>query len=286
MEMAQDTQKRNDVYRKERQRQLRKKRIRKRKIIRLCIYSSMLLVMILLFVGMSKVLVAKEAAEQSDASVRSSIVMEENELVKPEETEEPEERTDMSSERPLLVNRENPLPEDYEVELITLPDGRAKVAEEAYEPLCEMLNAGKEEGLSFLVCSSYRDKERQEELFDEDVEVLLRKGYSYMEAYEEVAKETMPPGCSEHSTGLAFDIVALDYQMLDKGQEKTDENKWLRKHCAEYGFILRYPKGKEDITDISYESWHFRYVGKEVAEYIMEEGITLEEYLEKLNNTY
>ena len=89
----------------------------------------------------------------------------------------------------------------------------------------------------------------------------------------------MPPGYSEHSTGLAFDIVALSYQMLNEKQEKTEENKWLQEHCAEYGFILRYPKGKEEITGISYESWHFRYVGTEISKYIMENGLTLEEFL-------
>ena len=111
---------------------------------------------------------------------------------------------------------------------------------------------------------------------------MMARGYSYERAYEEVAKETMPPGCSEHSTGLAFDIVALDYQMLDAGQERTEENIWLREHCAEYGFILRYPKDKEDITQISYESWHFRYVGEKAAKEIMERGITLEEYLKDI----
>lgn len=179
----------------------------------------------------------------------------------------------------LLVNKDNPLPEDYEAELLILPDGVGRAAKEAYEPLCSMLNAGREEGLNFEICSSYRSPERQQELFDEDLEQLIREGYSYLDAYEEVARETMPPGCSEHSTGLAFDIVALDYQMLDAGQERTAENRWLRAHCAEYGFILRYPEGAEEITGISYESWHFRYVGVEAAQEIAERGITLEEYL-------
>ena len=180
----------------------------------------------------------------------------------------------------LLVNKDNPLPEDYEVTLLTLPDGVNRAAEEAYEPLCDMLKAGQKEGLSFEICSSYRSVERQQELLDEDINTLMRLGYSYKEAYEEVTKETMPPGYSEHSTGLAFDIVSLGYQILDAGQEKTKENIWLQSHCAEYGFILRYPKGKEDITAINYEPWHYRYVGKEAAAYIMENGITLEEYLE------
>lgn len=191
---------------------------------------------------------------------------------------------DAEKENILLVNKNNRLPEDYSVKLITMPDRVNKAAEEAYEPLCDMLTAGRKEGLSFEICSSYRSVERQQELFDEDLNKLIRAGYTYQEAYEEVAKETMPPGHSEHSTGLAFDIVSLGYQILDDGQEKTAENKWLQEHCAEYGFILRYPRGKEDITDISYESWHFRYVGVEAAEYIMENGITLEEYLEGTKN--
>ena len=181
----------------------------------------------------------------------------------------------------ILVNKENPLPDNYDVELITLPDGTSRAASQAYGPLMEMLQAGKKAGLNFVVCSSYRDVEYKKKLFEEDLKALMRQGYSYQQAHEEVAKETMPPGCSEHSTGLAFDIVSLDYQLLDRGQERTAENRWLQAHCAEYGFILRYPQGKEDITQISYESWHFRYVGKEAAEYIMERGITLEEYLKK-----
>ena len=81
----------------------------------------------------------------------------------------------------------------------------------------------------------------------------------------------------------SFDIVSLNYQLLDAKQAATPETLWLHEHCAEYGFILRYPKGKEEITEIDYESWHYRYVGVEAAAYIMEHGITLEEYLD-LNN--
>lgn len=181
----------------------------------------------------------------------------------------------------LLVNKDHKLPEDYEVKLKKLPDGTNRADEMAYDALTTMLKAGRKEGLAFEICSSYRSVKRQQELLDEDINALMRKGYTYKEAYDEVTMETMPPGYSEHATGLAFDIVALDYQMLDEHQENTDESKWLRKHCAEYGFILRYPKDKEDITEISYESWHFRYVGEEAAAYIMEREITLEEYLEE-----
>ena len=188
---------------------------------------------------------------------------------------------DLDKSEIVLVNKNNKLPDDYEVTLKKLPDGTNKAAEEAYKPMCDMLKAARKDGMILEVCSSYRSVDRQKELFEEDMRMLVRRGYSYLDAYDEVASETMPPGYSEHSTGLAFDIVALDYQMLDKKQETTEENQWLREHCAEYGFILRYPKEKEDITGISYESWHFRYVGVEIAEYIMEKGITLEEFLEE-----
>ena len=180
----------------------------------------------------------------------------------------------------ILVNKEHRLPEEYEVELKTMYDKVNRAAKEAYGPLNDMLAAGRAEGLAFEICSSYRDVKVQERLFQEDVDALMQQGFTYEEAYAEVEKETMPPGHSEHSTGLAFDIVSLGYQLLDAGQENTAETQWLHEHCAEYGFILRYPKGKEEITQISYESWHYRYVGVEAATYIMEQGITLEEYLE------
>ena len=221
-----------------------------------------------------------ETEQVSQVSVIEEIVNEGDEPTKADVLIQVTEEVKKMREGILLVNKDNKLPEDYRVTLKTLPDGVNKAAEEAHGPLCEMLEAGRKEGLYFEICSSYRDVKRQQELFNEDLEKLIRAGYSYLEAYEEVARETMPPGHSEHSTGLAFDIVSLGYQMLDAGQEKTAENKWLQEHCAEYGFILRYPKGKEEITDISYESWHFRYVGVEIAEYIMEKGITLEEYIE------
>lgn len=145
--------------------------------------------------------------------------------------------------------------------------------------LKEMLSAGEKKGLSFWIASAYRSTERQRELLDEDIETLVHQGYSYSEAYEEVVKETMPVGCSEHATGLAVDIVSKDYQILDEKQGRTDEIVWLQQNCSRYGFILRYPKEKEDITKVSYESWHFRYVGVEAAEEIMSQGVTLEEYM-------
>lgn len=179
----------------------------------------------------------------------------------------------------LLVNKKHRIPSDYEVELMVLPDQVNRAAKEAYQPLMDMLAAGRKEGLNFEICSSYRDVSVQERLFIEDIIAMMRRGYSYENAYAETAKYTMPPGHSEHATGLAFDIVALNYQLLDERQQYTAESIWLRENCHKFGFILRYPKEKEEITQINFESWHFRYVGVEAATYIMENGICLEEYL-------
>lgn len=179
----------------------------------------------------------------------------------------------------ILVNKEHELPKDYQVALTELKSGLASVATVMYEPLMDMLEDGEKEGLHFVVCSGYRSPKRQQELLDEDIRTCMAGGMSYEEAYEEVTRFTMPPGFSEHSTGLAADIVALDYQLLDEGQEKTAENQWLRENAWKYGFILRYPADQEAVTQIDYESWHFRYVGKEAAKYMYEEKLTLEEFL-------
>lgn len=185
-----------------------------------------------------------------------------------------------TAENILLVNKDHPLDDSYRPKLQKISDYGVEVDSNIYEPLSDMLAAGEREGLTFWIASGYRSMERQRELLDEDIEELMRRGYSVSEAYEEVVKETMPVGCSEHATGLAVDIVAKGYQILDEKQGNTDEIKWLQKNCSQYGFILRYPEGKEEITKVSYESWHFRYVGVDAAKKIMSQGITLEEYLD------
>lgn len=203
------------------------------------------------------------------------------------ETEQAMEQNDVDAvseklqrEHILLVNKDHPLDESYKPNLSHMNNYGVDVDSSIYKPLNDMLEAGEQEGLIFWIASAYRSTERQRELLDEDIEALVNRGYSYSEAYEEVVRETMPVGCSEHATGLAVDIVAKDYQILDEKQGRTEEIKWLQKNCSHYGFILRYPEGKEDITKVDYESWHFRYVGVDAAEAIMSQGITLEEYLE------
>lgn len=249
---------------KERMRRKRRKMLRRKRML-----MTGILVFVSFLMGMSVGGRRYEKKLNAEAAGDNKVDLEENDLAG---------SFDKNKQDILLVNREYALPQGYDPELVTLEDGH-QCAKEAYEALCDMLHAGSKEGLALMVCSAYRSSERQAELFEEDLLIFLEQGYTYEQAWKLTAMETMPAGYSEHATGLAFDIVSKEYQLLDEGQAKTAENKWLREHCAEYGFILRYPKDKEDITKISYESWHFRYVGKEAAEEIMQQGICLEEYL-------
>lgn len=139
------------------------------------------------------------------------------------------------------------------------------------EPMEEMVEAARAEGLSVLLSSGYRSYATQTWLFN-------RKAAEYGETV--AATIVARPGTSEHQTGLCCDITDHYYEMKDASLENTEMYQWMSQHCDEYGFIVRFPKGREDITGIIYEPWHFRYVGKEAAAYIMEHDLTLEEFLE------
>ena len=178
----------------------------------------------------------------------------------------------------VLVNGENSIESDFQVELVTIAGGE-KVDQRIKAPLEKMLEAMRAQGMNPIVCSGYRTIEKQASLFEECINLKLKKGIDYTTAFFETRQRQALPGTSEHHTGLAVDIVGKGHQSLDYSQENTKEAKWLAEHCAEYGFILRYPKDKMSVTGVEYESWHFRYVGEDAAKYIMENKITLEEYL-------
>ncbi|QHI73962.1 D-alanyl-D-alanine carboxypeptidase family protein [Aminipila terrae] len=181
----------------------------------------------------------------------------------------------------ILVNPWNKVPDNFGVELTKLKNGQS-VDKRIYPELQEMLDAARGEGLSPVICSSFRTMEKQQYLFNNQVNKYVARGYSPEQARNEAAKWVAVPGTSEHQTGLAVDIVSTRYQSLDKKQEETAEQQWLMKNCYKYGFILRYPSDKGNFTGIGYEPWHYRYVGKEAAKQIMEKGICLEEYLKTI----
>ncbi len=184
----------------------------------------------------------------------------------------------------ILVNPWNRIPDDYTLDLETV-QGDYKMNKLAAGAAKDLITAAAADGYSLRVCSGYRTVEKSRILYERKVQQYIDAGYSEADAKVEAAKWVAPPGTSEHHTGLAMDIVSADYfdyySDLEHDFDKFDEFKWLIAHCAEYGFILRYPEGKEDITGITYEPWHYRYVGEEAAEVIMSEGLCLEEYLEQ-----
>ena len=181
----------------------------------------------------------------------------------------------------VLVNNQHPVPEDYSFTLGTIT-GSMKCDVRIIDELMAMLEAAKADGIDLVICSPYRDYNRQTVLFDRKIDYYMERGYSYLEAYKIASITVTVPGASEHQIGLALDIVSDTYTSLDTGFGKTDAGIWLKEHGYEYGFILRYPLGKEYITGIQYEPWHYRYVGKKSATAIMKQGITLEEFLEDL----
>lgn len=183
----------------------------------------------------------------------------------------------------ILINKQHPLPDDYELTLgnIMTIKGTMKCDERIIEELLVMMRNAENEGVTLAICSPYRDLNYQEGLFNRKIENYMKKGMTYMEAYTLASQAVTVPGASEHQAGLAFDIISNDYVTLDEGFAETKAGQWLSENSCKYGFILRYPKGKEDITGIEFEPWHFRYVGREAAEIINKEGITLEEFWDK-----
>ena len=177
-----------------------------------------------------------------------------------------------------LVNPWNSLPKDFDVVLVGIGNGHY-IDERAYDDLQKMLKDAKKAGMSMFVCSSYRTNAKQTTLYNNKVKYYLNQGYSKTRAQEKAGTWVARPGTSEHQLGLALDIVSTSYTNLDKKQENTKEQKWLMANSYKYGFILRYPSDKCDITGINYEPWHYRYVGKAAAKEIYEKDICLEEYL-------
>ena len=173
----------------------------------------------------------------------------------------------------MLVNSKYRIPDDYSVDLIRLSNGE-QVDSRIYPALQEMFDDARAAGYSLFVRAGYRSDEDQETLMEDQIETCRQEGYSRREAEREAEKWVAKPGTSEHELGLAVDINA-------EGQ--TDGNRlyqWLAEHSWKYGFILRYPAEKEEITGIDYEPWHFRYVGKQAAKEMYEQDLCLEEYVQ------
>ena len=223
------------------------------------------------------------SAEAEDEITMETESSEEPEIdAEPEPEEELEAETEAEAEPEetvdpllLLVNKENALPEGYEdfLVLTELSNGTS-VAEEIYPDLQEMFDDMRAQGIYPVVASGYRTAEEQQKLMDERIASYVEQGYTQEDAEAEALLWVNPVGYSEHQTGLAVDINADGIN-----SEGSTVYNWLAEYAWEYGFILRYPEDKTDVTGTDYEAWHYRYVGRENAKLIYESGLTLEEFL-------
>ena len=207
----------------------------------------------------------------------------------PEATAEPL-RFDMSSWEMVLVNGDHSIGQYEPEELAYLNQtadetdiqtaynpNRCPVDARIAEPLLAMATACKEAGLPVFLSSGYRSYSEQAQNFQRICENNgITDGKDANGHYI-----TMPAGCSEHQTGLCCDITDVYRSIKNDEILQTETFAWLRDHCADYGFVLRFPVGKEDITGVMNEGWHFRYVGEEAAHYMTDNGLTLEEMWEQ-----
>lgn len=178
----------------------------------------------------------------------------------------------------VLINPRYPLDQGYNPDLVEIAPDRfvdARIVEDTKQMLSDADGAG----LSLYVLSAHRSYDDQKKVFSDTMQELINQGISNFDAYEETKKSVAIPGHSEHASGLAMDITSQNYQELNDTQANTPEFQWLSVNCWKYGFILRYPQDRSNITGITYEPWHYRYVGKTAAKEITEKGITFEEYL-------
>lgn len=169
----------------------------------------------------------------------------------------------------ILCNRWNPIPDDYEMNLVKI--GNFQLDASCYDAMLEMMAAGKEEGITISLNSTYRSKALQQSMWESRRVKYMGQGMTLEEADAFIGRSVAVPGTSEHQTGLAADLSGSDKMFA-----------WLAENSWKYGFILRYPEDKIDITGIIYERWHFRYVGKELAKDIFDSGLCMEEYFAQL----
>ena len=186
----------------------------------------------------------------------------------------------------VLVNHTNKMPENYTFDTKECGSQTA-VNKTLQTPACdaflEMQKAAAADGVTVWMQSGYRSVKYQTGLYERKTKYYTDRGYDTATAKEMAAAVVNPPGYSEHNCGLAADLNSPEHTGLDEGFENTTAFRWLCEHAVEYGFILRYPKGAEDKTEITYEPWHWRYVGRENAAKISTSGLCFEDYIAQLH---
>lgn len=259
----------------------KKKKLNKRKI---AIVILIIIIVIIVIVRKSR---NKTTVETTTNQVeQTASKQEENKIEEEQEKEQSQSSNQNKEQKPeneitdwrlTLANYENLLPEDFTVKVENIDKTRQFDAR-AIGELNDMMNQMKKDGITNIwIQSAYRSVARQKELYDASVKKYLQEGKTQEEAEKLTNEYINKPGSSDHNLGLA-----VDFNKVDNGFEKLEGFKWLQKNAENYGFVLRYPKDKEDITKIAYESWHWRYVGVEHAKKMNELNMCLEEYIKYL----
>lgn len=239
------------------------------------------MVFLLLIILIGKNSKRDKAVETSSDENTTQVTASTNENAENQVLEEPEVKTkkEITDWRITLANYENILPEDFKVELANIDDTKQFDAR-AMEYLNKMMNDMRKSGIANVwVQSAYRSVARQKELYDNSVQKYLKQGKTQEEAEKLTEEYINKPGASDHNLGLA-----VDFNNVDNNFEDLKAFKWLKENAENYGFILRYPKDKENVTKIEYESWHWRFVGEEHAKKMNDLNMCLEEYVEYLQN--
>ena len=186
----------------------------------------------------------------------------------------------------VLVNHTNKMPDNYTFDTKECGSQTA-VNKTLQTPACdaflEMQKAAAADGVTVWMQSGYRSVKYQTGLYERKTKYYTDRGYDTATAKEMAAAVVNPPGYSEHNCGLAADLNSPEHTGLDEGFENTTAFRWLCEHAVDYGFILRYPKGAEDKTEITYEPWHWRYVGRENAAKISASDLCFEDYIAQLH---
>ena len=174
-----------------------------------------------------------------------------------------------------LVNYDNKMPDDFQH--VIVHEFNVDIDSRIVEPYRKMHDAALKDGIKLWISSGYRSPEKQQTLFEQEIQNYAKTGLDYVDALSKAEKSVARAGYSEHNTGLAVDLNGV---LENFGG--TPASNWLQKHAAEYGFVLRYPENKQEITKIKYEPWHYRYVGEEHAKKMVELNLCLEEYIDYL----
>ena len=254
----------------------KKRKLNKKKVAFVAILFLMLIMLIVKAVKKDKTVETSSNENTTQINV-SNVNNENNQNNENQIQEQPKVKKEITDWELRLANFENILPEDFEVEVANIDETRQFDAR-AIKYLNQMVNDMRKDGISNIwVQSAYRSVERQKELYDNSVKKYLAQGKTQEQAEKLTDEYINKPGSSDHNLGLA-----VDFNYVDNKFEDLKGFKWLQENAENYGFILRYPKDKEEITKISYESWHWRYVGEEHAKEMNKLNMCLEEYIEYL----